>query len=109
VNKARIPFLPSPEKRAAREPRLWSGLLNAVLRRPAISAGLATAALVVLALPALNIKTAVPGVDALPQNLEVIQTYNRMQDAFPGGQVPLTVVFQADDAGSREGRQGCVR
>jgi uncharacterized membrane protein YdfJ with MMPL/SSD domain len=108
VNKARIPFLPSPEKRAAREPRLWSGLLNAVLRRPAISAGLATAALVVLALPALNIKTAVPGVDALPQNLEVIQTYNRMQDAFPGGQVPAQVVVQADDARSPEVRQALV-
>jgi uncharacterized membrane protein YdfJ with MMPL/SSD domain len=108
VNKARIPFLPSPEKRAAQEPRLWSGLLNAVLRRPAISAGLATAALVVLALPALNIKTAVPGVDALPQNLEVIQTYNRMQDAFPGGQVPAQVVVQADDVRSPEVRQALV-
>jgi uncharacterized membrane protein YdfJ with MMPL/SSD domain len=108
VNKARIPFLPSPEKRAAREPRLWSGLLNAVLRRPAISAGLAIAALVVLALPALNIKTAVPGVDALPQNLGVIQTYNRMQDAFPGGQVPAQVVVQADDVRSPEVRQALV-
>src|SRR5262249_61955381 len=28
VNRARIPFLPSPEKRAAREPRVWSALLN---------------------------------------------------------------------------------
>jgi uncharacterized membrane protein YdfJ with MMPL/SSD domain len=100
VNKARIPFLPSPERRAAREPRLWSALLDAVLRRPAISAGLATAALVVMALPALNIKTAVPGVDALPQNLEVIKTYNRMQDAFPGGQVPASVVVQANDVRS---------
>jgi uncharacterized membrane protein YdfJ with MMPL/SSD domain len=108
VNKARIPFLSSPEKRAAQEPRMWSGLLNAVLRRPAISAGLATAALVVLALPALNIKTAVPGVDAMPQNLEVIQTYNRMQDAFPGGQVPAQVVVQADDVRSPEVRQALI-
>ena len=108
VNKARIPFLPSPERRAAREPRLWSALLDVVLRRPAISAGLATALLVVLALPALNIKTAVPGVDALPQNLEVIKTYNRMQDAFPGGQVPAQVVVQADDVRSPQVRQGMV-
>ena len=102
VNKARIPFLPSPEKRAAAEPRLWRALLDRVLRRPAISAGLATALLVVLALPALNIKTAVPGVDALPQNLEVIKTYNRMQDAFPGGQVPAQVAVQANDVRSPE-------
>jgi len=108
VNKARIPFLRSPEKRATQEPRLWRGLLDAVLRRPAISAGLATATLVVLALPALNIKTAVPGIDALPQNLEVIQTYNRMQDAFPGGQVPAQVVVQADDVRSPEVRQALV-
>jgi RND superfamily putative drug exporter len=100
VNKGRIPFLPSPEQRAAREPRVWSALLDTVLRRPAISAGLAAALLVVLALPALNIKTAVPGVDALPQNLEVIKTYNRMQDAFPGGQVPAAVVVQAHDVRS---------
>jgi RND superfamily putative drug exporter len=105
VNKARIPFLPSPEKRTAHEPRLWTGLLNAVLRRPAISAGLAAAALIVMALPALNIKTAVPGVDALPQNLEVIKTYNRMQEAFPGGQVPAQVVVQADDVRSPQVRQ----
>ncbi len=100
VNKARIPFLPSPEERAGREPRLWSALLDRVLRRPAISAGLATALLLVLALPALNIKTAVAGVDALPQNLEVIKTYNRMQEAFPGGQVPAQVVVQANDVRS---------
>jgi RND superfamily putative drug exporter len=108
VNKARIPFLPRPEQRAAREPRVWSTLLDAVLRRPAISAGLATAALLLLALPALNIKTAVPGVDALPQNLQVIKTYNRMQDAFPGGQVPAGVVIQADDVRSPQVRDAIV-
>ena len=41
--------------------------------------------LVVLAIPAFSLHTANPGVETLPQDLSVIQTYDRMQDAFPAG------------------------
>ena len=34
VNKGRVPFLTRPEERAARESRVWSAILDRVLRRP---------------------------------------------------------------------------
>lgn len=98
VNKGRIPFLTPPEERATREPRVWSAILGPVLRHPGISAALATALLLFLALPVLNLKMAVPGIESLPQNLPVIQTYNRIQEAFPGKQIPAWVVIERGDA-----------
>jgi uncharacterized membrane protein YdfJ with MMPL/SSD domain len=106
VNKGRIPFLTRPEARAAGESRIWSAILDRVLHRPAISAALATLVLIVLALPVLNLKMAVPGIDSLPQDLAVIQTYNRMQDAFPGNQIPAEVVVERGDASQPAVAQG---
>ena len=102
VNKGRIPFLKPPQVRAAREPRVWSAILDRVLRRPGIAAALATAVLLVLAIPVLNLKMAVPGIDSLPQDLAVIQTYNEIQDEFPGNQIPASVVVEPGDASEAE-------
>ncbi len=102
VNKGRIPFLTPPEERAAREPRLWSWILDPVLRRPLVSAIAATAVLVVLAMPALNITLAVPGIDTLPRNLSTVQTYDEIQEAFPGEAIPADIVVEADDVRSPE-------
>ncbi len=104
VNKGRIPFLKPPQERAAREPRVWSAILDRVLRRPGIAAVLATAVLLVLAIPVLNLKMAVPGIDSLPQDLAVIQTYNEIQDDFPGNQIPASVVVEPGDASEAEVR-----
>ncbi len=98
VNKGRIPFLTPPEERAGRESRVWSSILDPVLRRPGISALLATGLLLVLAIPVLNLKMAVPGIDSLPQDLPVIQTYNQIQEEFPGNQIPAQVVIERGDA-----------
>ncbi len=106
VNKGRIPFLKSPQERAAREPRIWSAILNPVLRRPGISAALATAVLLVMAIPVLGLKTSVPGIESLPQDLAVIQTYNKIQDAFPGNQIPAEVVVERGTASEAEVRAG---
>ena len=53
-----------------------------------------TAVLLVLAIPVLNLKMAVPGIETLPHDLEVIQTYDRIQAAFPGNQIPAVVVIE---------------
>ena len=98
VDKGRIPFLTPPEKRVARESRLWSAILDRVLRRPAIAAIISTALLLVLAIPVLNLKMAVPGIETLPKDLAVIQTYDRIQAAFPGNQIPAEVVIERGDA-----------
>jgi RND superfamily putative drug exporter len=102
VNKGRIPFLTRPELRAARESRIWSAILNRVLRRPVISAAMSSAVLLVLALPVLNLKMAVPGIDSLPQDLAVIQTYDRIQEEFPGNQIPASVVIEPGGASEAE-------
>ena len=102
VNKGKIPFLPSPEERATRESRVWSAILTPVLRRPVVSAVASTVVLLVLAIPVLNLKMAVPGIETLPHDLEVIQTYDRIQAAFPGNQIPAVVVIEQGDAADVE-------
>ena len=100
VNKGRIPFL-RPERRTG-EPRVWGWILDRVLKRPAVSAIAATAVLVVIALPALNLHTAESGVDGLPHDLPIMQTYDRIDAAFPGGQLPASVVVRGEDVTSKE-------
>src|SRR5919106_2810787 len=102
VNKARVPFLTPPQERVKRESRLWNAVLNPVLRRPGIAATLGTAVLVVMAIPVLGLKMAVPGIDSLPQDLPVIQTYDRIQAAFPGNQIPAEVAIERGDASEAE-------
>ena len=92
VNKGRIPFL-KPERRTG-EPRVWSWVLDRVLARPLTSVIAAGAVLVVLAVPVLHIHTADSGVDGLPRSLEVMQTYDRMQAAFPGEQFTADIVVE---------------
>ncbi len=92
VNKGRVPFM-KPEKRTG-EARAWAWVLDRVLRRPLVSVIAATSVLVVLAIPLAHIHTADSGVDGLPRSLAVMQTYDRMQAAFPGEQFTADVVMQ---------------
>ncbi len=51
--------------------------------------------LLALAAPALQLRMATPGPDTFPKSLPVVQTYNRMQQAFPGTALPANVVVKA--------------
>jgi uncharacterized membrane protein YdfJ with MMPL/SSD domain len=102
VDRGRIPFLTSPEVRVARESRVWSAILDRVLRRPALAATVSTLLLLVLASPVLGLKLAVPGFETIPKDLAVIQTYDRIQAAFPGNQIPAEVVVERGDASNVE-------
>jgi putative drug exporter of the RND superfamily len=82
-------------RRPAGQSRVWGAVLDRVLARPALTAGLATAILVVLALPVFRLHTATPGASDLPQNVAALQTYNRIQQVFPGGGAPAIVVIEA--------------
>jgi uncharacterized membrane protein YdfJ with MMPL/SSD domain len=92
----------------AGESTLWSRILNPVLRHPVVSVLAAGGLLVFLAIPAFRLHTANPGVETLPQDLSVIQTYNRMQDSFPGGPIPAVVAVSADDVSSPEVKAAIV-
>jgi uncharacterized membrane protein YdfJ with MMPL/SSD domain len=96
VDKGRIPFL-HRLRRSDGDSRVWSWILDKVLKRPAISAVIATALLVVMALPAFGMHTVLSGTDDYSRKLEVMQVYDRMQAAFPGGQVPAVVAIEAKD------------
>jgi RND superfamily putative drug exporter len=107
VNKGRVPFL-RPERRTG-ESRGWSWVLDRVLRRPLASMVLAGAVLVVLAIPVLHIHTADSGVDGLPRSLEIMQTYDRMQAAFPGEQFTAGVVLEGERPLDRAEVQAATR
>ena len=97
VEKGRVPGLGRIRNRVARI-GIWSRIVDRVLRRPLLSAVLATAMLVALALPALQLEMGTPSTSAsLPQDEPVVQTFNRMQKAFPAETSALDVVVKAKD------------
>ena len=59
-----------------------------------------------LASPALHMKTLNPGAAGLPHDMPIMQTYERIQDAFPGGPLPALAVVQAKDVTSPEVTKG---
>jgi RND superfamily putative drug exporter len=99
VDRGRVPLV-RRLRRDDGESRIWGAIVGAVLRRPLLSALLAGGLLVALALPALQLKLVKPGPDTFPQSLPAVQTYERMQRAFPGSALPANVVVQAEDVES---------
>jgi RND superfamily putative drug exporter len=95
VEKLRIPLLHRLLRRG-KDSRLWTVVVGAALRRPAVAAIGSAGMLIVLALPALDLATGTPGADDLPSDNPVVQTYDRLQEAFPGGAAPARVVITGD-------------
>ena len=103
VEKGRVPFIGRRRQRTGNgESRIWSAILDRVLRRPLVSAIAAGGLLVALAIPAFHMDTKNAGADGLPQDLPVVETYNRTLDAFPGQPMPAVVVIKADDIADPE-------
>jgi RND superfamily putative drug exporter len=91
VERGRIPFL----GRVHSDGRMWGAIIDRVLRRPVLSFALAGGVLVAAAIPAFQLYTAVGGPDTYPQDLPALKTYNRIQAAFPGSEIPANVVLKA--------------
>jgi uncharacterized membrane protein YdfJ with MMPL/SSD domain len=106
VEKGRVPFIGRMRHRNHGESRVWGWILDRVLRRPVVSVIVAGGLLIALSLPAIGMHTVNPGVSALPQDLEVMKVYNRIQAAFPGGPLPAIVAVQADDVTKPEVQAG---
>jgi RND superfamily putative drug exporter len=94
TEKGRVPYLGRLRHRNHGESRVWAWILDRVLRRPWLSAGAAFLALAALAIPALGMKTINTGLQGLPRDLPIMQTYDRLQAAFPGAPVPAMVVVR---------------
>ena len=96
VDKGRIPGLERLKARMAAF-GLWSRVVDGVMRRPLLWAGVSAALLLALAAPALHINTGTPGIDTLPQDLAVVQKFEHLKAAFPSETSSLSVVVKADD------------
>jgi uncharacterized membrane protein YdfJ with MMPL/SSD domain len=96
VDRGRVPLV-SRLRRDDGEGRIWGAIVGRVLRRPVVSVILAGGLLLGLAVPALQLRPVQAGVEALPQSLPSVKTYNRIQAAFPGNEIPANVVIKAAD------------
>ncbi|MFJ8150894.1 MMPL family transporter [Streptomyces sp. NPDC094468] len=107
VEKGRLPFL----RRRARtdgpsESRFWTAVLRGVLARPLVSVLVAVGALLAVAAPALGMKTSQLTLDQeFGGSLPIVQTYDRVNGAFPGGSEPAEVVVKAKDINAPEVRR----
>ena len=97
LEKGRVPYVTKRRRKAKGESRVWNAVLTRVLKRPLASTLIAGGVLVALCIPALGIQLKQPGFDGYSRSQPVIQTYDRVQAAFPGGAVPATTVIKAAD------------
>ncbi|MFF0589724.1 MMPL family transporter [Streptomyces sp. NPDC003781] len=107
VEKGRVPFLRRrrPSGSAGEGSRFWTAVLKRVLARPLLAAVVAVGALLAVAAPALGMKTQNLTLDQeFGDSLPIVQTYNRVNEAFPGGSDPAEVVVKADDINAPEVR-----
>jgi RND superfamily putative drug exporter len=100
IDRLAVPGLKRRERNI--EGGMWAAIVDRVLHRPLISAVAGTAILVFLAIPVLRLHTANSGVQGLPRDLPVMQTYDRIQAAFPGGPLPAVIAVTAE-GGVRSG------
>ena len=97
IDKGRVPLIGRLHEPGS-ETGFWATIVGAVLRHPLPSVLLSGGFLVVLALPALGLHTVNSGVQGLPRDLPVMQTYDRIQAAFPGEPTAATIALSAPDA-----------
>ena len=105
VDFGRVPFL-GRTRRPSDGSRIWNSVLGRVLARPGISAALAGGLLLALAAPAIGLHTETLSVQQiLPSSTPIVQSYEHIMTAFPGGPAPALVVFKAPDIGTPQAQQ----
>jgi RND superfamily putative drug exporter len=101
VDRLRVPLV-GRLRRDEGHGRVWGAVVDQVMRRPVLWAALSGGLLVALAIPTTQLRLQSGGPDSFPQSLPVMQTYNRMQEAFPGEALPANVVVKAPDVNAPE-------
>ncbi|MET7452047.1 MMPL family transporter [Streptomyces sp. NPDC005574] len=101
VERGRLPFL--KRRRATRDSRFWTAVLKGVLAKPLVCVVVAAGALLAIAAPAVGMKTQNLTLDQeFGNSLPIVGTYNRVNDAFPGGSEPAEVIVKAKDINAPE-------
>jgi RND superfamily putative drug exporter len=105
VMLGRVPFL-RRARRQAQDSRFWKVVLDRVLARPGISAALAAGFLLAVASPVIGLHTEMLSIpQMLPASTPIVQSYDRIMTAFPGGPAPALVVVKAPDIQAPAARQ----
>ncbi|MEW2805708.1 MMPL family transporter [Streptomyces massasporeus] len=104
VEKGRLPFLRRRKRSGGtRDSRFWTAVLRRVLAKPVVAVVVAAGALLAITAPALGMKTQQLTLDQeFGDSLPIVQTYNRLNDAFPGGSEPAEVIVKAHDINAPE-------
>jgi len=96
ADRGRIPFL--GRRRTASGPsKLWAALVHRVVRHPAVWGAAAVVGMLALAAPALGMRLGNPPDGGFSANLPVVQTMNKIQQAFPEAPSPAQVVVTGRD------------
>ncbi len=95
VDRPRVPVLWRLTNRSG-PPRLWPKLLRPALRFPLATLMITVLALGALALPALNMKLKATGEEDLPRSIPIMQSYDRLTDAFPSEGTNHVVAVRTD-------------
>jgi uncharacterized membrane protein YdfJ with MMPL/SSD domain len=104
-DKVELGRIPVFNRRTGQTGRVSAAILRPVLARPAIFAALAGGVMIVLAAPAVGMRTESLGLDKqMSSSAPMVDAYQRISTAFPGGPAPARVVVKATDIGSPEVR-----
>jgi uncharacterized membrane protein YdfJ with MMPL/SSD domain len=101
VDRGRVPL----RRSRVRDDGPWGRFIAKVLRRPVVAFVLSAGGLLLLAVPALQMHTQLPNLTDFPQDLKIVRTYERIQQAFPGSQTPAQVVVKAPKVDSAQMRR----
>jgi RND superfamily putative drug exporter len=105
VEKGRIPFA----ARFKRERGAWTAIVERVMRRPRLAAAVSAGLLVALAIPALGMKTSLPGNESLSRAIAAVRALDHIKAAFPSENTPAYVIVEADDVRSPAIAAGIAR
>jgi RND superfamily putative drug exporter len=110
VNALRVPLVGRSVDRAARgESRFWSGIANWVVRRPLTSLVAATALLLALALPVLDLNVGQPGIRTFPEDAPSRRGFAALERDFGVGTVNDVEIVVDGDVSSQAVRRGLER
>jgi putative drug exporter of the RND superfamily len=99
IDRLRIPLVGRRSLEAANpEGRFWGAIVRSVLKRPALSAGVAVALLLALAAPIFGIKIGTSGATLLPTRFEARQGFAALQRNFPGATANPVEIVVAEGA-----------
>jgi len=96
IERPRVPLLGRLVGRSD-DSRLWGAVARRVVARPGISLALGTGVLLAVAVPAIGMQTALPGIDSLSRDSEVLRAYDAIAAAYPQeGSTDVVVVWSTD-------------